>query len=148
MTPTMPFEQRFWAKVDRRGPDDCWSWLAGKDQDGYGYFWVGNGRRLCRAHRVAYELLIGSIPKGLELDHLCRNPPCVNPAHLEPVTTRENIRRGVRAGVVVALRTSCYKGHPYTPENTYGVGPDRRWRVCRTCRAADLRLMRLRRKTA
>lgn len=76
--------------------DGCWEWTGARQPDGrydYGMFW--DGTRAVRAHRFAYELLVGPIPVGLELDHLCRNPPCVNPAHLEPVTHAENIRRGV-----------------------------------------------------
>ncbi len=88
--------ERFWVKVDVLG--DCWLWAAGLDGHGYGQFRVGSRtdgtRRMVRAHRWAYEHLVGVIPDGLDLDHLCRTPRCVNPAHLEPVTNRENSRRG------------------------------------------------------
>lgn len=87
----VPVEERFWPKVDRRGPDECWPWLATLDRYGYGTF--HDGRRLTGAHRMAYELLRGPIPDGLELDHLCRTRGCVNPAHLEAVTHRENMGR-------------------------------------------------------
>ena len=80
--------ERFWAMVDASG--DCWEWRGARVR-GYGTFKVD--RKQLRAHRFAYELLVGPIPPGLELDHLCANPGCVNPAHLEPVTTAENVSR-------------------------------------------------------
>jgi len=83
------FEQRFWAKVDRRAEGECWEWHGWRNAKGYGMFrpdWKGNARRV---HRLAYELLVGSIPPGLALDHLCRNRACVNPSHLEPVTDED-----------------------------------------------------------
>jgi hypothetical protein len=86
-------EARFWSKVDASG--DCWEWTGYTDQDGYGR--VGVGRRVDQrtipAHRYAWELMVGPIPEGLEIDHLCFNRPCVNPDHLEPVTHTENMRR-------------------------------------------------------
>lgn len=84
---------RFWAKVDRTTGDACWPWTARLDRDGYGTLKMPTGRSI-RAHRFAYELLVGPIPEGLVIDHLCRNRRCVNPAHLEPVTAEENWRRG------------------------------------------------------
>lgn len=88
-----PLEERFWEKVEKRGPDECWEW-GGTVADGYGRFREGGfGSSPVRAHRVAYKLLVGPIPEGLVLDHLCENRGCVNPAHLEPVTNRENLRR-------------------------------------------------------
>lgn len=83
---------RFWLRVHKT--DDCWLWTSTLRR-GYGRFWIAPGR-FVPAHRFAYELLVGPIPEGLELDHLCRNPACVNPAHLDPVTHRENVRRGKR----------------------------------------------------
>ena len=80
---------RFWAKVNKT--DSCWLW-TGAITGGYGSFWIGTGT--VRAHRFSYEHLVGPIPDGLVLDHLCRVTKCVNPAHLEPVTTAENVRRG------------------------------------------------------
>jgi hypothetical protein len=84
---------RFWAKVEKT--DGCWFWRARIIATGYGSFSL-DGRKVM-AHRFAYELLVGPIPEDLELDHLCRVRHCVNPAHLEPVTHRENILRGMRA---------------------------------------------------
>jgi hypothetical protein len=99
-----PRERRFWAKVDRRGEDECWEWAGARQPNGYGVFGM-TGTRL--VHRIAYQYLVGAIPDRLVLDHLCHTRDttcadnaecphrrCVNPAHLEPVTRRENIRRG------------------------------------------------------
>lgn len=85
---------RFWPKVD--ATSDCWLWTGHRDDDGYGKFTVVSGQSPMYAHRWSYEFLVGPIPAGLVLDHLCRNPPCTNPDHLEPVTNEENIRRGIR----------------------------------------------------
>lgn len=127
---------RFWAKVDKTGgvpyqrPDlgACWTWTASVTTDGYGNFWE-NGRHI-NAHRWSYRLLVGPIPEGLVLDHLCRVRRCVNPAHLEPVTSGENTRRG-NTGALEASRTHCPQGHPYDELNTYRF-PDGR-RGCRIC---------------
>lgn len=136
MTTPRPMADRFWPKVDRRGPDECWPWTGGQNGYGYGYFNVDvtrTGHRNAAAHRVAYELSVGPIPDGLTLDHLCLNRLCVNPAHLEPVTLAENIRRSPQAKAKLA-RTHCPQGHEYTPENI-------RWRQRpnpgRSCRACD-----------
>lgn len=81
---------RFWAKVDKQS--DCWVWTGAIKPNGYGTF--GAGKKTCYAHRWAYEHVVGSIPDGMHIDHLCRNRACVNPAHLEPVSSAVNVNRG------------------------------------------------------
>ncbi len=135
----LTLEERLWPKVDKRGPDECWEWLASRDKDGYGQFSVrhGDGWKGCRAHRVVYELLAGPIPDGLQLDHLCRNPPCVNPAHLEAVTCQENLLRGKTLNAAAIAKTHCPQGHPYAGDNLY-VNPKGE-RSCRECARAACR---------
>lgn len=91
----------------------CWLWTGATTEAGYGVFWA---RPLRYAHVFAYEMFIGPIPEGLELDHKCRVRNCCNPRHLEPVTHAENTRRGI-AGVLYEHPTHCPKGHPYSGEN-------------------------------
>jgi hypothetical protein len=123
-------EERFWSKVVKNGPDECWGWTAFIAPDGYSKFSVRHDYQ-APAHRVAYELSIGPIPDGLHLDHLCRNRGCVNPAHLEPVTCGENLRRSPLTLNGIALaKTHCPQGHEYTEENTRMNGASR---ICRTC---------------
>jgi hypothetical protein len=124
-----PVEARFWAKVEKLGPDDCWIW-NGATSAGYGHFHFGDTHVL--AHRWSYEQAIGTIPNGLQLDHLCRTPACVNPDHLEPVTLAENVLRGISLSAKNARKTHCKHGHELTPENTY-VRPSG-FRNCRACR--------------
>jgi hypothetical protein len=129
-----PEADRFWAKVNKT--ETCWLWTAARDRKGYGHFGL-TSRKTVLAHRYAYQALVGEIPQGLELDHLCRNPPCINPAHLEPVTSRINALRGFGQGGLNARKTHCPQGHEYDTENT---GRDRNGnRYCRTCNKARSR---------
>lgn len=120
----------FWAKVQFTG--FCWLW-TGSSRDGYGQ--VKRFRRLHQAHRFAYELLVGQIPDGLELDHLCRIRACVNPDHLDPVTHPENYWR---SPIVCGQRDRCPRGHLYSGDNLY-VLPGSGGRVCRECTRAGAR---------
>ncbi len=108
----------------------CWVWTGGKARGGYGKT-THNGK--CGvAHRFVYEEMVGPVPAGLQLDHLCRNPACINPAHLEPVTPKENLMRGNTLQKANAAKTHCPQGHEYTHENTYRHADGRR--VCIACR--------------
>lgn len=131
----MTLADRFWAKVDKGGPNGCWVWTGAVRTTGYGGINIGivNGKRdrVAQAHRVAYELVIGPITEGLELDHLCRNRLCVNPAHLEPVTHRENGLRGSGPVGTNSRKTHCKRGHPFDEANTYLTKQGARY--CRAC---------------
>lgn len=107
----------------------CWIWGA-NCCNGYGRFSYKG--KTTPAYRVSYELLVGPIPDGLVIDHLCRNTYCVNPQHLEPVTYRENTLRSPIANAAVNhIKTQCDNGHVYTTETLY-IYPDGR-RECRIC---------------
>lgn len=135
-----PLDERLWERV--RKTEGCWLWTGPLRADGYGVIGAGGrGGKTLRTHRLAYELMVGAIPDGLTLDHLCGNTTCCNPDHLEPVTSEENVRRAT------ARRTHCRRGREFTPESTitktYG-------RECKTCRkegkrrrARERRVMRL-----
>lgn len=115
--------------------DGCWEWEGRVNEKGYAMYDVPG--RAVKAHRYTYELLVGPIPEGLELDHLCRVRACVNPAHLEPVTHQENMRRGAHA-----LKTHCPHGHTYTGENLRVRSHDN-GRSCRTCDRASVKRSRV-----
>lgn len=116
-------------------PDECWPWSGQSDADTYGQFRLDDGT-LTGAHRAVYESRVGPIPPGLTLDHLCRNPPCVNPAHLEPVTQAVN---NERKPVIVAAR--CRNNHELTPDNVV-LRQGGRKRTCRECERARRRRWR------
>ena len=122
--------------------DGCWLWtraVTGKPPKDYGQLWFKKQRSL--AHRFAYETLVGPIPEGLTIDHLCRRARCVNPDHLEPVTNRENILRGVGLAAQRARQTHCVHGHAFDAANT-GIRPDGR-RDCRACARERMRRKRV-----
>lgn len=145
-------EERFWSKVDRSGgPQACWPWLGTLERSGYGQFFDPNHEpRLAKAHRYAYELLVGPVPGGLDLDHACHTRDeqcnlksacphrrCVNPAHLEPVSERENLLRSRNHMADQAKRTHCVHGHELSGENL--VMRSDGGRRCRTCKNAGAR---------
>ena len=118
--------QRFWEKVIKT--ETCWLWVATTATAGYGTFRVQ--RRSIRAHRWAYEQLVGPIPKGLVTDHLCRVRRCVNPAHIELVTIGENVLRGNAPSARQARQTHCKRGHELSVSNIYMYDGAR---ICRAC---------------
>ena len=134
-------ESRFWAKADKRGPDECWPWKAPRPNKGYATIGMKlpDGRWVTAfAFRVAYELAYGPVPDGLQVDHICHNNDpdcpggdicehrgCVNPAHLEAVPGKINTQRAHHR------KTCCKYGHEFTPENTYYRANG--GRRCRTC---------------
>lgn len=120
------------ARIRVNPETQCWEWQGYRMPAGHGRF-RAEGRKVL-VHVWVYARLVGPIPDGLELDHLCRVPFCCNPDHLEAVTHRENVLRGVGAGALNAAKVECPKGHPYSPDNTYVDSLGRR--VCRACRAA------------
>lgn len=125
----MDASDRLWSKVDKTGA--CWVWQGSVFGKGYGVF-TFEGRRYI-VHRLSYELVNGPIPDGLVIDHLCRNQLCVRPDHLEAVTHRVNILRGIGYTAVAARKTHCKRGHEFTPENTV-KSTNGRW--CRECKRA------------
>ena len=125
---TTTLASRFWLKVDKGDPDECWEWIAGTT-NGYGRMFLGREEGFAvheYAHRWSWSFHAKrKIPRGMEIDHICCNRVCVNPAHLELVSSRENkVREGSR-------QTHCIRGHKYTPQNTYK--DPKGHRRCRRC---------------
>ncbi len=134
------YADRFWAKVNVGERGDCWEWTASLSH-GYGQFWIqGANPQRQKAHRVAYEMIVGPIPEGLQIDHLCRNRACVNPSHMQPVTRRENLIRGNGFAGLNDRKTHCPRGHEYIPSNTI------LWQGKRKCRSCDNDRQRLRKR--
>jgi hypothetical protein len=117
----------------------CWNWMKSLDRRGYAKFWItdleGN-RRCAQVHRVAYEIFRGKIPEGLVIDHLCRNPRCINPWHMEAVTTSTNLRRGETVVAKCLAKVECPRGHPLSGDNLYAYVTKKgiRHRQCLRCR--------------
>lgn len=133
---------RFWSKVNKT--DTCWLWTGARVPSNgveYGSFHLGP-RKTTRAHRAAYLLLVGEIPDGLTLDHLCGTLLCVRPDHLEPVTLRQNILRGGGPAAIHARQDVCGRGHPFSEENTHIRKGG--WRACKTCRRVSNRAAKAR----
>lgn len=129
----MPYT--LWSRCAIGSPTDCWLWVGPIDKGGYGR--IGVDYRNRSAHSVAYELVKGPVPVGFELDHICRNRSCINPAHLEPVTHQENMRRGFPGGKR-RNKTHCVHGHEYTEQNTYHRPNGSK--VCKTCILGAMKL--------
>lgn len=134
-----PAIERFLEKISPEPNSGCWLWAGTVHSNGYGGFnAAGNAVGTVTAHRFSYEHFVGPVPDGLHLDHLCRTRICVNPAHLEPVTCRENALRGKRTsretnggGQINTAKTHCPYGHPYSGENLLVYRGNRQ---CRTCK--------------
>lgn len=139
----MEIEERL-ARKSMKTACGCILWLGSTDPNGYGRLYNPKGSR--HVHRIAYELAVGPIPAGMELDHLCRIPSCVNPDHLEPVTRQQNILRGMVPVTNKSKRTHCKLGHELTDENTYLYkAPDGvTRRRCKTCNKLEQRNRRRR----
>ncbi len=141
-------DDRLWARVDKRGPSDCWPWQGPPTAQGYGQISVGGPELV---HRVIYQLTKGEIPEGHHVDHTCHNEDlscpggkecphrrCCNPAHLEAVTSAENLKRANGPRGRVNQNTHCPQNHEYNEANTMWIKKVRKGktydtRMCRTC---------------
>lgn len=139
--PKRPVAERFWEKVDKRGPDECWPWLGGKNKGGYGAFYFDG--RDDGAHRVALRLSGVDVPRSDRrhssgvVDHICRNVGCVNPRHLRLVSQYVNaVHNSISPHAINATKTHCKYGHEFTPENTHWhLALDGPTRFCLACYA-------------
>lgn len=142
-------EQRFFRKV-RIAENGCWLWTAGTSE-GYGIFYIAADqapkiKRGRKAHIWSYTRYVGTVPHGLELDHLCRNRACVNPLHLEPVTHRVNMLRSpIAPAGINARKTHCKRGHLFTPDNIYVCTRNGKvsGKSCKTCAISRAKISRL-----
>lgn len=136
--------EQYWAKVDRRGPDECWPWLSSRNPKGYGV--MSDGHRSSQpAHRFGYVLAHGPIPDGLTVDHLCHTVACTlgnacphracqNPAHLQVLSHIDNARRGTSMAAINRRKTHCKRGHELSAVNIYeALFRKRGYRACKLC---------------
>lgn len=130
MTTPQPTEKKYWLKVKKS--NTCWFWLGNKNTKGYGMFW-SNGKNYV-AHRYSYEREKGPIPKNLVLDHLCRVHDCVNPNHLEIVTPKENVLRGIGLCAINSRKTKCNRGHELEEINLIRTKKGRECLACKRMR--------------
>ena len=131
--------ERFWEKVNRVDGEGCWLWTSTRNRRGYGRFHVGKHKHVY-AHRYSVELSGRVIPEGFEVDHLCSNPPCARPDHLDVVSHQENVRRGQGWSGSKARQTHCLRGHEFDAKNTRIEASGRR--QCRSCAALRQRASR------
>ena len=122
--------ERLLSKIDIL-PNGCWQWMGSKDTRGYGRIRDFNSK-IVKAHRISYEYYCGDIPIGREIDHLCSNHSCINPEHLEAVSHRVNVLRGVGIAANYAKRQTCSNGHLFSSNNTLIENGARRCKICRT----------------
>lgn len=140
MSPYRSLESRLEDHKKVNPKTGCWLWTGAMSTGGYGRIMLTRPeRRLCNVHRISYEIFVGNIPEGLDIDHLCRNRACFNPKHLEPVTRSENCSRGDSGkarGEQQRSRKKCSKGHLFSPENTFvrKRSTGKSYRVCRKCK--------------
>lgn len=132
-----PITERILSSI-QFGDSTCWEWQRRKDRDGYGVMWVWiDGKKRQRfAHRMSFEAFNGEIPPGLQIDHLCMNKSCVNPAHLQIVTSKENTQRYFKS---INIDSYCKNGHKRTPDNTFLTGKTRYCKICRKNASAAYR---------
>lgn len=123
-----PLADRLWPRIDKNGAGGCWIWTGAINAQGYGA--IGVDGKVKRVHRVVYMLLVGDIPDGLHLDHLCRRRHCCNPDHLEPVTNRQNWERGFSPGAVTIRDDRCARGHVYSENARLRPNGARTCRLC------------------
>lgn len=120
---------RFWAKVNPLS-NGCWLWTGCRNAEGYARFYLRPNCQIIGAHRFSYEIHKGKIPKGLTIDHLCRNRGCVNPAHMELVSQKENTLRGNGVTALNARKTHCKHGHLFSADNIYSLPYGRHCKQC------------------
>lgn len=132
------YRQRLDARIQsriRRVESGCWEWTGRLDRGGYGVIglYKDGGQLIRGAHRVSYELYVNEIPEGKQIDHLCRVRSCINPEHLEPVTSKENtMRSSIAPATINSRKTHCVNGHEFTEENVYTCKEGHR--RCKSCR--------------
>lgn len=128
----VPLEKRIWPRIEKT--DGCWNWTGGANSKGYGIVTSLHAPGIA-PYRWVYQQLVGPIPKGMHIDHLCRNIRCCNPAHLEAVTPKENNRRSMSPSAMNARKTHCPRGHELANDNLM-ISRDG-GRHCRICRRSD-----------